>query len=104
MRIKFFFYFIIKREWIAISTCVWVMDKLAKEYKAGLQSTVDLLNYYEIHILPIVNPDGYEFAHTTVIFFQNIFSTRGLGTRLLFLRTECGVKIVQRLHLQTALE
>lgn len=26
-----------------------------------------VLAKYEIHIVPLVNPDGYEFSHTTVI-------------------------------------
>ena len=40
------------------------------------QEVKDLLSYYEINILPLVNPDGYEYAKTTVIYnfiiLQNI--------------------------------
>jgi len=40
--------------------------KLISEKNAGVQSTVDLLAKFEIHVLPLVNPDGYEYSHTTV--------------------------------------
>lgn len=53
------------REWISPSTCVWIIDKLVSEYKSNVQSTVDLLNRFEIHILPLLNPDGYEYSHTS---------------------------------------
>jgi hypothetical protein len=53
------------REWIAPSTCVWIIDKLVSEYNAGDASTVALLDYYEFHILPVLNPDGYEYTFNT---------------------------------------
>lgn len=53
------------REWIAISTCVWIMDKIVKDYRSGEPVIKDLLNKYEIHIMPLTNPDGYEYSHTT---------------------------------------
>ena len=40
--------------------------KLIKDYRANDRVAVDLLNYYEFHILPLINPDGYEYTHTTV--------------------------------------
>jgi carboxypeptidase A2 len=53
------------REWVSPSSCVWFMDRLIKDYRANDNVAVDLLNYYEFHILPLVNPDGYEYSHTT---------------------------------------
>jgi len=53
------------REWVSVSTCVWIIDKLISEYRANNAVTVALLQYYEIHVLPVVNPDGYEYSHTT---------------------------------------
>jgi len=35
------------------------------EYNSNDPTTVALLNYFEIHIMPVVNPDGYEYSHTT---------------------------------------
>ena len=32
----------------------------------GETTTVDLLSKYEFHIMPIVNPDGYEYTFNTV--------------------------------------
>lgn len=53
------------REWLAPSTCIWIIDTLIKEYRSGDSVANDLLKYYEFQILPLVNPDGYEYAHTT---------------------------------------
>lgn len=52
------------REWVSISTCVWTIDRLVREYRQNDPVTVNMLNKYEFHILPLVNPDGYEFSHT----------------------------------------
>lgn len=53
------------REWVSPSTCVWIIDKLVSEYNSNVAATVALLNYFEFHVLPVVNPDGYEYSHTT---------------------------------------
>ncbi|CAF0747937.1 unnamed protein product [Brachionus calyciflorus] len=53
------------REWITISTCVYIMEKLIDSYKNNDLDVVRLLNYYEIHIMPVANPDGYEYSITT---------------------------------------
>lgn len=47
-----------------------MIEKLLEDYRAGQNDTVELLNFYEIHILPVVNPDGYAFTHTTVLIFN----------------------------------
>jgi hypothetical protein len=49
------------REWISPSTCIWIIDSLIAE-KSDADS---LLKYFEIHVLPSVNPDGYEYSHTS---------------------------------------
>lgn len=51
------------REWVTPATCTYIINRLVTEYKAGNAQTVDLLNKYEIHVLPVLNPDGYEFSH-----------------------------------------
>ena len=40
--------------------------KLLKDYRNNDAVVVSLLNYYEFHILPVANPDGYENTHTLV--------------------------------------
>lgn len=52
------------REWIAHSTCLYIIDQLATQY--GEEEDVHrLVSTYEWRVYPIVNPDGYEYAHTT---------------------------------------
>lgn len=45
------------REWIAVSTALYVIDQLA----TGKNSLQD----FDWVILPVVNPDGYEYTHQT---------------------------------------
>jgi murein tripeptide amidase MpaA len=40
------------------------MDKLITEYNRQVPFTVKLLDYYEIHIMPVLNPDGYDYTFT----------------------------------------
>lgn len=55
------------REWMTPATCIWIINKLVKGYQNFESEVVSLLNYYEFHIMPLQNPDGYEYSHTTVI-------------------------------------
>jgi len=52
------------REWIAGSTAQYLADMLASKYGADDQIT-KLLNQVEIIIVPVCNPDGYEYARKT---------------------------------------
>ena len=48
------------REWISPSTVTYLMFEFLKnDYKYQ-----DILNKYDLYILPLVNPDGYEFSRT----------------------------------------
>ncbi|CAM6031354.1 unnamed protein product, partial [Sphagnum compactum] len=49
------------REWISPSTCIYMIDKL----NAQDPVTTKILNQYEIHFMPLVNPDGYDYTWTT---------------------------------------
>lgn len=40
--------------------------KMYRAFDNGDADMQAILAKYEIHILPLVNPDGYEFSHTTV--------------------------------------
>jgi hypothetical protein len=53
------------REWASPATCVSFTDRIINEYLAGVPAITALMNKYEFHILPVLNPDGYEFSHTT---------------------------------------
>ncbi|XP_042893022.1 carboxypeptidase B-like [Penaeus japonicus] len=52
------------REWIAPATCQWIMDKLTSGYGSDSEVT-ELLDSYDFHIMPSVNPDGYTFTHNS---------------------------------------
>lgn len=40
--------------------------KLIKEFRANDPKIIEIFKKYEIHIMPLLNPDGYEYSHTTV--------------------------------------
>jgi len=48
------------REWVTPATCVYIIDRLVKDYNANPSGS--LLNKYAVHILPSHNPDGYEWT------------------------------------------
>uniref|UniRef100_A0AC35UAK9 Peptidase_M14 domain-containing protein n=1 Tax=Rhabditophanes sp. KR3021 TaxID=114890 RepID=A0AC35UAK9_9BILA len=52
------------REWISPATALIMIDKLVKGYKsdAVIQNYLDNVDFY---ILPVMNPDGYAFSHTS---------------------------------------
>lgn len=54
------------REWITISCALHCIQKLV-EYS---NLHVDLLNRFDFYILPVVNPDGYEYTHTVNRFWR----------------------------------
>ncbi|XP_071543633.1 carboxypeptidase B-like [Panulirus ornatus] len=51
------------REWIAPATCQWILDQLTSGYGSNSEVTA-LLDAYDFHIMPSVNPDGYNFTWT----------------------------------------
>lgn len=54
------------REWVSPSACIWMANELVSGYNSGNSEVVALLNYYEVHILPLLNPDGYDYSHSTM--------------------------------------
>lgn len=54
------------REWITISCALHCVQRLV-EYN---NLHIDLLNRFEFYILPVVNPDGYEYTHTVNRFWR----------------------------------
>ena len=77
------------REWLSPATCIWIIDrvvsyfliklkysiylffyfKLVNEYKSHNPITRKLLNYFEMHILTVFNPDGYDYSFKVNIYF-----------------------------------
>ncbi|KAM5172342.1 carboxypeptidase A2-like [Mantella aurantiaca] len=52
------------REWVSHTTALWTAHKLASDYGKDA-SVTSLLNKYDVFILVVSNPDGYEYTHTT---------------------------------------
>lgn len=48
------------REWIAPATSLYVIHQLVENYNENQ----DILNNFDVIILPVLNPDGYEYSHT----------------------------------------
>jgi len=49
------------REWISVAVCVGVADYLLANYT----TLPPYIRAHPIDIVPVVNPDGYEYSHTT---------------------------------------
>lgn len=49
------------REWIAPATAVWIINELASKHETDSE-VKGLLEKYDWYILPVANPDGYEFC------------------------------------------
>lgn len=52
------------REWLPPMFCVYMAEQLAVRFQNGDAVVRNLMGRFEFHILPILNPDGYEFSHT----------------------------------------
>lgn len=50
------------REWSTPAFALYIMDQLVENY----EQNKDMLEHADWYILPVVNPDGYEYAHTNV--------------------------------------
>jgi murein tripeptide amidase MpaA len=45
-------------EWITPATCIWIVDKLIAEYKNNDPIIRELLDYWNVYVVPSLNPDG----------------------------------------------
>ncbi len=52
------------REWITVSVALYIAYRLVAEYGVDTRVT-ELLNRLEVYIIPVVNPDGYDYTWTT---------------------------------------
>lgn len=54
------------REWIGPAVATWILEDLSRNNFHLTNRTLDgLLVSRDFYILPVANPDGYEFTHTT---------------------------------------
>jgi murein tripeptide amidase MpaA len=51
------------REWISPATVTYILNKLLTSEDPVIQ---DLAQSFDYYVLPSVNPDGFEYTHTTV--------------------------------------
>lgn len=67
------------REWIAVMVPMFIADALVRQHDSdpGIQ---DLLARTEVVVVPIVNPDGYEFTWTDFRFWRKNLRDNGDGT------------------------
>lgn len=58
------------REWLAIAFALYIISQLVE----NSEENMNLLNSYEVLIIPVLNPDGYEYTHTHVSQSQTSFT------------------------------
>jgi len=49
------------REWLSISTVLYIIDQLANNPSSD-SAVATLLNKFDFYLLPLVNPDGFEYS------------------------------------------
>jgi len=70
------------REWIAPAATTYIIKQLV-EYSGENE---DLIDFYDFYILPVANPDGYEYSFTSNrLWRKNRRKNRGLSSLLLSL-------------------
>ncbi|XP_061438638.1 carboxypeptidase A2-like [Rhineura floridana] len=52
------------REWVTQATALWTAEKIACDY-GNDPSLTSLLNTMDVFLMPVANPDGYAFSHTS---------------------------------------
>jgi len=52
------------REWVTGATTMYLAQYLIDQYNANNATVRTLLTNYLFYIVPVVNPDGYEYTHT----------------------------------------
>ncbi|CAH1795226.1 unnamed protein product, partial [Owenia fusiformis] len=52
------------REWITVPTCIYAIQTLLTQYNSNADVRA-MVDSYDWHFLPVANPDGYEYTHTS---------------------------------------
>jgi len=62
------------REWIAHASMIWILNELVTKYgtEDRITSIVDMYDWY---IMPLANPDGYDYSHDKDRFWRKTRST-----------------------------
>ncbi|RWS27284.1 carboxypeptidase B-like protein [Leptotrombidium deliense] len=60
------------REWVSTATCLWIINELLSKQNS-------LLQRFEFHIIPVVNPDGYSYTWTIDRLWRKNRSPSGNG-------------------------
>jgi murein tripeptide amidase MpaA len=66
------------REWIAPTTAFYIINQLVKTFKSNPSDPRTKVNYY---IMPILNPDGYEYSRTTDRMWRKNRAAPPLGSK-----------------------
>ncbi|XP_055867373.1 carboxypeptidase B-like [Biomphalaria glabrata] len=53
------------REWISPASTLWVVEKILQGYKAGDVNAKLMLDKYDWYVVPVSNPDGYDYTFST---------------------------------------
>lgn len=54
------------REWVSITSALYIIERLISAYRSGQPTVKKLLSMNDFYILPVGNPDGYEYSWTKV--------------------------------------
>jgi len=88
------------REWIGPAFTTYLIQQLVDGYKSGDSDITSLLSTFDWYILPVANPDGYEYTHTTVSIENFRLISKNFCFKLLqnecYLRIECGERLGNR--------
>ena len=69
------------REWISPATITFMVNQLVTN-----PANRDLIDYYDFYVLPVANPDGYEYSHTNDRMWRK---NRGTSKTLLNIISNC---------------
>nr|CAD7405200.1 unnamed protein product [Timema cristinae] len=87
------------REWIAPSMALYIINRLVENQV----DTEELVAKVDWHIIPVINPDGYEYTHTKVKVVLILTYAEGgsghLGAKIT--GTDCGGKTVLKSRTRT---
>jgi hypothetical protein len=68
------------REWLSPTTVMFIAHQLIADFAAGDPRVTELLSNAEIIIVPIINPDGYDFTWSTTRLWRKTRVDNGNGT------------------------
>jgi len=62
------------REWIAHASMIWIVNELVTKY--GIEDRItSIVDKYDWYIMPLANPDGYDYSHDKDRFWRKTRST-----------------------------